>query len=288
MPEDMPTTASSAASSSGKMADLKVRLISGLVLALIVLVALFAGTRSFAIVVLAVALIMSWEWGRIVRSGAIDLPFIVHGAAVVLAAGLAMYGLAAMALAALLVGAMLLLVLMFGNRPLLSAMGVLYTGLPAVALIWIREDAPNGLRAILFLLLAVVATDTFAFFAGRLIGGPKLYERLSPNKTWSGLAGGVAAAGLTGAIFGYVLDIPVVPLTIAAMCLGLIAQAGDFGEFALKRSFDVKDFQPAHSRSRGVHGPAGRARVGGQCGGARRARNQSEGSGQRSSVLELV
>jgi phosphatidate cytidylyltransferase len=140
------------------------------------------------------------------------------------------------------VGTFLVFALMFGNRPLISALGVLYTGLPAIALIWIREDVPWGLNAILFLLLVVVATDTFAFLTGRLIGGPKLLERLSPKKTWSGLIGGITAAGVAAALFAWGLDLPdVVRLGLLAVCLGIISQAGDLAESALKRAYGVKD-----------------------------------------------
>ncbi len=78
---------------------------------------------------------------------------------------------------------------------------MLYAGLPVVALIWLRDDQPNGLLAVLFILLAVVATDVAAFAFGRTLGGPKLAPAISPNKTWSGFVGGVSTAGLAGAGF---------------------------------------------------------------------------------------
>lgn len=239
MPDDTP---SAGVQSNGRLTDLKLRLVSGLALAVLGLGALFAGVTPFALVVAAVAVIMSWEWGRIVRGPGIDVAMIVHVLCAGLAVVLTTFQAAALGLAVLLVGTFLVFALLFGDRPLMSALGVLYTGLPAVAMIWLREDVPWGLHAILFLLIVVVATDTFAFLSGRLIGGPKLYERLSPKKTWSGLVGGVAAAGIAAALFGWVLDIPdSARLAMLAVCLGIISQAGDLAESALKRAFGVKD-----------------------------------------------
>lgn len=241
MADDGPNAARDAEPNPGRWSDLKLRLVSALALGLVTLAALFAGTIAFAVIVLIVSVVMSWEWGRIVRSGDWDLPLLVHALAVALAAVLAMLGLAAMAVAVLLVGTILLFALTFGGNSLMSALGVLYTGLPAVALIWIREDAPYGLGAILFLLIVVATTDTFAFLTGRLVGGPKLIPQLSPNKTWSGLIGGVLAAGLAGVLLAHFLNYPWLPVGVGAMLLGLIAQAGDFAESALKRSYNVKD-----------------------------------------------
>lgn len=230
------------AGTGGRLADLKLRLVSGIVLALVGLGALFSGSiYPFALVVMITAILMSWEWGRIVRGPEPDVPMIVHALAAGLAAGLTTFQAAGLGLAVLLVGTILIFALQFGNRPLMSSLGVLYTGLPAVALIWIRGDMPYGLSAILFLLLAVAVTDTFAFLAGRLIGGPKLLPSVSPNKTWSGLIGGVSAAGLMAVAFGWIVDVPPIPLAIAAVCLGLVAQGGDLAESALKRIYGVKD-----------------------------------------------
>ena len=86
------------------------------------------------------------------------------------------------------------LVLSLGSNSAFSALGVFYAVLPAVALVWLRSDPTLGLSAILYLLVIVAVSDTAGFLFGRLIGGAKLWPRLSPNKTWSGTLGGVAAA----------------------------------------------------------------------------------------------
>ncbi len=226
---------------AGRLADLKVRLASAAVLVAVAFAALAGGPYAFGAVVTIVAALMSWEWGRVVRSVEPDMPMIVHVAAVALAGILTMMQAAALGLAVLLVGTFLVVALLFGNRPTLSALGVLYTGLPAVALIWIYADAPLGIVAIVLLIIIVATTDTFAFFSGRLIGGPKLIPRLSPNKTWAGLIGGVTAAAIAAAIYGYVVEIPPARLAVDAVFLGLVSQAGDLLESSLKRAFGVKD-----------------------------------------------
>src|SRR5690606_33271145 len=89
----------------------------------------------------------------------------------------------------------------FRADPWWSAAGVYYAGFPAIALIGIRTDPQYGFIAILYLFLVVWSTDTGAYFAGRLIGGPKLAPTISPNKTWAGFVGGAAAACAAGAGF---------------------------------------------------------------------------------------
>lgn len=223
------------------LSNVALRIISGLAFAGIAFSATWAGVRPFAGLVLLVVLAMSWEWSRVVRGPGLDLSLAVHGAAVAAAVVLAALGYAALGVAVLLIGAIIVLALEFGAHPVVSAAGVLYAGLPAVALIWLRASEPHGFKAILFIVLVVAATDTAAFAAGRLIGGPRLAPRISPNKTWSGLAGGLVAAGLTAGLFGAAVSAPFVALAATGVLMGAVAQAGDLAESGLKRAFDVKD-----------------------------------------------
>ncbi|URW76595.1 phosphatidate cytidylyltransferase [Sphingomonas donggukensis] len=117
--------------------------------------------------------------------------------------------------------------------------GAVYVGLPAFALVLMREQ-PGGLLLTLWAMSLVWATDTGAYFSGRLIGGPKIAPSISPKKTWAGLIGGAIAATLlafalhahAGLPFGFVMATPV---------LAVVAQAGDFYESWLKRRAGVKD-----------------------------------------------
>lgn len=221
--------------------DLPMRIVSGVVLSIIALGALWAGPKPFGALVLLAGIVMSWEWGRIVRGSEFDLAFIIHAGALIVAFGLAAFGFAALGLAVLLAGAITMIPLQFGETGLLSAAGVLYTGLPALSLLWLRGDEPHGFLAAVFILVLVAVTDTAAYAAGRLIGGPRLWPRVSPNKTWSGLIGGVSASAVAGALFAYYAGGPITTLAMSGFLLGLIAQGGDLAESALKRRFGVKD-----------------------------------------------
>lgn len=221
--------------------EIAVRIASGIVMAAVTGGFLYFGGLPFALLVTAVGVMTGFEWSRIVRETDIDAGLIVQVLAVVIAAALTWVGLAALGLAVIVGGTILTGLLCFRTRPLLSAEGVLYAGLPVVALIWLRDDQPDGLHAVLFILIAVVATDVAAFVFGRLIGGPKLAPAVSPNKTWSGFVGGVSSAGLATAAFGHVIGANAIMLGVAGVVLGVVAQIGDLTESALKRSFGVKD-----------------------------------------------
>lgn len=244
-PINPPVKGAASAPLPGKLArDLLPRLLSGIALAGVALSLLYSGPWAFAVLVLAVTLVMCWEWGHVVRRGStgVDPVLIVHGLTVGGAVLLSAAGYAALGVIALLAGTFVVGVLRFGEKARMSALGVLYVGLPAVALLLLRGAEPYGFLAVLYVLLVVIATDVFAYFTGRMVGGAKLWPRISPNKTWSGLVGGVAMAGVTGAAFSFAVS-GGVPLRLAliGLGLGLVAQGGDLVESALKRDFGVKD-----------------------------------------------
>lgn len=240
--EDDVTAGTGGATGRGRLSpDLRARIIAGLGLAVVAGGLAWAGLLPFAAFILVIALLMSWEWGRVVRDGAINATLFVHAASTALAIGLSAFGLAALGLAAVLAGAIIVFALEIGSRSLLSAAGALYTGIPAVALLWLRSSEPWGFVAVLFIFAVVVATDTMAYFCGRLIGGPKLWPKVSPNKTWAGFAGGIASGALMGASFNWSTGSSALGLAALGLLLGLVSQGGDLAESALKRSFGVKD-----------------------------------------------
>jgi phosphatidate cytidylyltransferase len=118
-----------------------------------------------------------------------------------------------------------------------------------VALIHLRGDASAGLVNVLFLFLTVWASDIGAYAAGRCFGGPKLAPSVSPNKTWSGAAGGLVSAIAVGLAAAYAMSSAAGTLPppatgrvlLVAGAIGLLAQAGDFFESWIKRRFKVKD-----------------------------------------------
>jgi phosphatidate cytidylyltransferase len=213
--------------------DFGPRLGSGLAMAAVAAICTFSGAVPFAVLVVVVTLLLSWEWGRLVHGSDGTVVVAVHMVAAGLAAILAALGYVGLGLLALPIGAILAMLLSLGRHSLLSAFGVFYAGLPAVALIWLRADVVLGLLAVVFLILIVIASDTAGFLAGRLLGGPKLWPQLSPKKTWAGFAGALVASAVVGAS-------PVRLAGIGAM-LSFVSQAGDLFESAIKRRFGAKD-----------------------------------------------
>jgi phosphatidate cytidylyltransferase len=222
--------------------DLGPRVATGLAMAVVGATAIWLGGWPFALLVLATCLAIAWEWGRLVRGQEADVILAAHAGTVIAVVVLTALGLVMPAGLAVAMGALLVAVLAFGQRLRLSTLGVLYAALPAIALIWLRSDPTWGLLAVLLLVVIVVATDVGAYFAGRLIGGPKLAPRLSPNKTWAGLLGGMVTAGVVAALYAsQIKGADPMRLAVIGAILAVLAQAGDLGESALKRAFGAKD-----------------------------------------------
>jgi phosphatidate cytidylyltransferase len=121
------------------------------------------------------------------------------------------------------------------------ALGVVYAAAALAASVLVRLDPVWGFSALMFVLLIVWVTDIGGYFAGRGIGGPKLWPRVSPKKTWAGAIGGLVlslgvAAGFAAWGVGRLL-----PLLVLAAVLTVLSQLGDLFESAVKRRFGVKD-----------------------------------------------
>jgi phosphatidate cytidylyltransferase len=200
------------------------------------------GPLPFAGLVILVTLLLSWEWGRLVHGRDGDLLIAVQACAAGGAAVLAALGYVGLGLLALPIGAILATLLSLGSNSLFSALGVFYAGVPAVALIWLRSDDPMGLMAVVFVIVIVIASDTAGFLAGRLLGGPKLWERVSPNKTWSGFVAALAGSAVVAALFWFAVPgSSALRLAATGLVLSFVAQAGDLLESAIKRRFGAKD-----------------------------------------------
>jgi phosphatidate cytidylyltransferase len=224
--------------------DFGSRLVWGLAMGVAAAVCTILGAVPFAVLVIFVAVLLSWEWGRLVHGREAGIVIAVHVGAVAVAAVLAAVGFVFLGLLALLIGSILAMLLSLGRNSQFSALGVFYAGLPAIALIWLRSDPDPllGLLAVVFVILVVVASDTGGFLAGRLMRGPKLWPRISPNKTWAGSLGALVASAIVGALFWLVVpDSSPGRLAAAGVALSLVAQAGDLAESAIKRRFGVKD-----------------------------------------------
>lgn len=129
-----------------------------------------------------------------------------------------------------------------GTRFVLMFLGFVYI-LSFLACMYVLREV--GLAFILTLLGSVWACDTFAYFVGRSVGGPKLAPKISPNKTWSGFIGGVIASGCAVSIgFYYYIDdvyMSYLAAFIFGVSLGSVEQAGDLFLSWLKRRSGMKD-----------------------------------------------
>lgn len=128
------------------------------------------------------------------------------------------------------------------GRKRVLALGIAYICLAGIAFIWLRAQEPYGFLSILWAAFVVTAADVGGYFAGRTIGGAKLWPSVSPKKTWSGLGGAVALAFVVGGLFSWATTgTYFIQVCIVSMIAALVAQGGDLAESALKRHFDVKD-----------------------------------------------
>jgi phosphatidate cytidylyltransferase len=227
-----------------KDTGLRVRVLSALVLIPVALAAVMLGAPYFDLLVVVAGMLMAWEWARLCNDGRVTPAGVLAIATAAAAVGASYFFGAEPALLVVVSGAIVaaLVAAITRQGPGWMALGTLYASLPCVAILWLRADPAFGLATILWLLILVWAIDCGAYVVGRGVGGPKLAPVISPKKTWSGLAGGVAAAGAVGGVAGLLID-GAAPLALALIsaALALVEQAGDLAESAVKRRFGAKD-----------------------------------------------
>ena len=227
-----------------KASELKLRVISALLLAPAVLAIVWLGGWFFAAGAALCSMILLQEWTVIVRATRQRAAIVVAVVGIALMLVASALSLTPLALGLAFAFAALLWVWgqVSGEAPVgWMGTGVLYAGLTGVALIAFRLGS-EGFVMILFLFAVVWATDILAYFVGRRLGGPKLWPRVSPKKAWSGALGGLAAALVVGAAMGALVGrVPVSLWIVSAGVLSVFSQAGDLLESALKRHFGVKD-----------------------------------------------
>lgn len=224
----------SGTAATSKFNDLGQRLVSGGTVAVVGLALVWFGGMPFKLLVALVVGIMVWEVARMVGAGNKSLPLGILAAAVILAFAVLPAGFAL---------PLLFLPALFGVAQLekwrvrfaLYSSAILVAGLGLVAL---REDF--GFMWMAWLALVVIASDVLGYFAGRFIGGPKFWPKVSPKKTWSGTLAGWLGAALIGLWF-YLNGHAGIEILGISVALAIAGQIGDVAESALKRAAGVKD-----------------------------------------------
>jgi phosphatidate cytidylyltransferase len=222
-------------------ADLVPRLLSALVLVAIIATGLYFGGYIFAILAAIVFGLTYREWEQMVTLRPLA-PF-----------GMGLIGLLAVAAlvfpqlgwpATVAVVGAACVVSLFGERPVVPwrVGGLLFFGAVLVSILAMRGSGPAGITAGWYLGTTIALNDTGAYFVGRVVGGEKLAPTISPGKTRSGAIGGLVIGTLAGTLF-WIIFTPS-PWWIGVLfsfALGVVGQAGDLAESAVKRLFRIKD-----------------------------------------------
>ncbi len=237
---------------SANLVNFGLRTLSALILAPLVLGAVWLGGVAFFILLAAASVFALMEWQKVSGSAnrLNDVLYATSGPAFVAMFYIGGVGLAVLAVFGGAIAA-IFLAPKSKSEKLWRAGGLIYIGIPIVALIYVRNGGPGvtlsvGRDAMLFLLAAVWGSDIGAYAFGRLIGGAKLAPRISPSKTWAGAIGGIVVAGFAvvpvyhlGSDWADEYSLSII-FSVGAV-LAIASQIGDLFESSVKRHFNVKD-----------------------------------------------
>jgi phosphatidate cytidylyltransferase len=231
---------------NSQWSDLLTRTLVGVVLAALAFTCVVFGGWPFRLLVVLAGALILLEWYDMTHVS----PWALRVVGVALFLGICAASIwnsafmqGSVMVIAVLSAAIMLLSYIFKQRGLYwGGLGFAYAMLPCVALLYLRDVPLLGSKIVLWVIALVVATDTGAYFAGRIIGGPKLLPSVSPKKTWAGLLGGMSCAALVGYAFAHYTPgyNPFIIAGVSAL-LAIVSQGGDLTESALKRAFGVKD-----------------------------------------------
>ena len=226
--------------------DLGPRLASACIMSGAALLTLWKGGDLFVLFWLICGLAIHWEWQGLIGAPRQRARFLAGAVSLTVAVVMLRQTATEACLAALLVGAALLAWLAGEGKRVWAVAGLFYAAALVISVTLLRVlSLIDGMESILWLFAVVWGTDIMAYFGGRLIGGRKLWPRISPSKTWSGFLVGIsfgAAFGLLSLEFAPSAEFgPAWVIALLGLFGGIVAQGGDLFESSIKRRFGFKD-----------------------------------------------
>ena len=228
--------------------NLFLRIVSALILAPIVLAAICYGDMAYEVLMAVMGALMAWEWSKMLSGKSY-----VSVSLTLMACMIAFLTKEIDPVWLLGVIAFFALFLYFKTgRNLLLSFGAFYIGLPLLSMMYIAYFSDSGdlhysYEYILWVLFVVWATDVGGYIVGKSIGGPKLCPKISPNKTWAGLLGGMLFSAVITYLFVVTLNhyydatLSMKYFVLSSVVLAFISQAGDIFESKIKRYLNIKD-----------------------------------------------
>ena len=220
--------------------DLKPRVAAAVAMGSLALATAWIGGFIFAVFWWFASIVVLWEWQRLVGGGRLAERVAVGSLTLALAALSALHNSILGSIVVLVLGAVAIGWLTGRRDAIWAAAGAIYAGALVASAVLLRISPGFGLASILWLFAVVWGTDIAAYFAGRMIGGPKLWPSVSPGKTWSGAIVGAFAGALLGLMLSaWTNRLPA--LFWLGLATAIVSELGDLFESALKRRFGVKD-----------------------------------------------
>jgi phosphatidate cytidylyltransferase len=221
---------------SEQWSDLTARTASAAAMVVIGTIGIWMGGHVFHVLVALICGLMVWELVGMLRPG-VRYAQLQLGVLTGVAVFLAIYLPVGFALPLLLAPAMIGFGYLSENRTVYMSYTVMIL-LAGYGMMQVRDDM--GFGWLMWLVLVVVITDVVGYFAGRALGGPKFWPKVSPKKTWSGTASGWVGAAIVGLIFSIQTGVGLQLIGIS-IAISMASQMGDIAESGLKRTMGVKD-----------------------------------------------
>ncbi len=218
--------------------DLKARVLSAIVMIAVGAFAIWWGGAVFSALAIILSGLMAWELYTMMQPDAPQGRAEAHGVVAAILVAVFTYTLGGWLSVAGLVLCTGVLSMRFPRDKAVFAAYMVLILLAGYGLIVLRDGF--GLAFVLWLVGIVIASDVAGYFAGRILGGPKFWPKISPKKTWSGTVAGWICAALVGAVFAAWMDLSWVAIPVSAL-LALAGQLGDIAQSAIKRRMGVKD-----------------------------------------------